>query len=361
MRSNYSCLKNPGKEGVAHPTRPAEDAVLSLLPDARPIGSHSGRQGRDALTALGLDAESLSRILFHEAVRDPLAPALGRRPALIIPLRSAEARIGALFCLPLSTGTGAPSRPFGPGWTWGEATGLTAHLDDRDPEDPCLALCSDVLSGMAVRQAADLPVWAAVSLSCLLAAELPSHVFDLHLFLSRRPSGGLLVRRAAVRHSSSGRRVFVHVPDQTVRNPSDFSRSFLDVLREDGDRAIRRSLQRAQPFQAPGRRLWPQPIPIEGAPRPEEVRMRSVLRWIRRTDRRVFSRRQAQRALPTVFGTARTVQAALNGLAARKWIRFCEPPAPTGPGRPPGPRYEVNSRVFHAKDESLSEGGRHVT
>ena len=359
MRSNYSCLKSPGKEGFAHPTQPAEDAVLRLLLEARPIGTPAARQARDALAALGLDADQHSRILFHEAVCVPFASDSGRSPALIIPLRSAEERIGAVFCLPLSFSTNAAPKPFGPGWTWGEATSLTAHLDDPDPEDPRLALCSDVLSGMAVRQAADLPVWAAVSLSCLLAAELPSHVFDLHLFLSRRPSGGLLVRRAAVRHSSPGRRILLHIPDPKGGNSGSCSRSFLDVLREDGEQAIRRSLQRASRFQAPRRRIWRQPLPIEGAARPEEAGMHSVPHWIRRTDRRVFSRRQAQRALPTVFGSARTVQAALNGLAARKWIRLCEPPAPTGPGRPPGPRYEVNPRILDRSTLRPPYGGCH--
>ncbi len=65
--------------------------------------------------------------------------------------------------------------------------------------------------------------------------------------------------------------------------------------------------------------------------------MRSVVRWIRSSDQCIIFRRQAQLGLPTIFDTARTAQAALNGLAARKWIRLCWPPARTGPGRPPGP------------------------
>lgn len=360
MSSNYSCPKFPGKGSVAHPQRDAEDAVLQILLEARPLGTPSAKQAREALTALGLDADRLSRILFHESVCNPFFPDSAPRPALVIPLLSADERIRALYCLLIaSPGSNERSSLIG-GWTWGKAAGLTARLDDPDPEDPCLALCSDVLSGMAVRQALDLPVWTAVSLTCLPAAELPPHVFDLHLFLSRHPSGGCLIRRAADRHASPGRRIFVHLPDPKGGEPGSCIRSFLDVLRDDGEQAIRRSLQRSSPFQVPGRRFWPQPLPIEGVSRSEEAGMRSILRWIRRSGARLLSGRQVQRVVPYAFSTAQSVQAALNGLAARNWIRLCEPPFRTGPGRPPGARYEVNPRVFEGDPPVAWNGGRDV-
>lgn len=106
-------------------------------------------------------------------------------------------------------------------------------------------------------------------------------------------------------------------------------------------------------------RGWPKPQSIQGELKPEEESLRSLLRWIRRTGRRRFSRRQVQNALPVAFPKVRTLREALSELSRLDWIRRREPRTRSRPGRPPGPRYVVNPRVFDPDALSPLEGGRH--
>ncbi len=72
---------------------------------------------------------------------------------------------------------------------------------------------------------------------------------------------------------------------------------------------------------------------------------RYVLRWIKRHDRRTFTKRDAQQHGKRRFSKADEVNPALSELTRRGYIRLRSTEA-TGPGRPPSPTYDVSPAVF---------------
>jgi len=72
---------------------------------------------------------------------------------------------------------------------------------------------------------------------------------------------------------------------------------------------------------------------------------RYVLRWIERHNRREFTKRDAQQHGKRRFPKADDIDAALDELVRRGFIRL-RPAEAAGPGRPPSPIYEVNPAVF---------------
>jgi hypothetical protein len=75
---------------------------------------------------------------------------------------------------------------------------------------------------------------------------------------------------------------------------------------------------------------------------------RYVLLWIERHGRQEFTKSEAQHHGKRRFPKADDIDPGLAELTRRGYIRLC-PAAPTGPGRPPSPKYEVNPAVFTAK------------
>ncbi len=79
---------------------------------------------------------------------------------------------------------------------------------------------------------------------------------------------------------------------------------------------------------------------------------RYVLRWIERHKRREFTKSEAQHHGKRRFPKANAIDAALNELVRRGYIRL-RPAQVSGPGRPPSPTYEVNPSIF--ADENLQK------
>jgi hypothetical protein len=76
---------------------------------------------------------------------------------------------------------------------------------------------------------------------------------------------------------------------------------------------------------------------------------RYVLRWIERHGRQEFTKSEAQHHGKRRFPKADDIDPALAELTRRGYIRL-RPTAPTGPGRPPSPKYEVNPAVLTVKE-----------
>lgn len=74
---------------------------------------------------------------------------------------------------------------------------------------------------------------------------------------------------------------------------------------------------------------------------------RAVLHWLRRKETREFSVREAHRQLmgQNRFHESDSVQAAVDDLVERGYLRVLPPPERTGPGMPPRPRYAVHPDV----------------
>jgi hypothetical protein len=67
-----------------------------------------------------------------------------------------------------------------------------------------------------------------------------------------------------------------------------------------------------------------------------------LLGWLRRSGLRTFTRRDAQRAARPRLNTAADLDAALDQLAEHGYIRLRPSPSRPGPGRHPGPTYDVH-------------------
>jgi hypothetical protein len=76
-----------------------------------------------------------------------------------------------------------------------------------------------------------------------------------------------------------------------------------------------------------------------------------LLRWIKRHDKREFATRDAQQHGKRRFQKVEMLDAPLEVLTRRGFIR-AKPVEPNGPGRPPSPVFEVNPAVFEQKDHS---------
>ena len=75
---------------------------------------------------------------------------------------------------------------------------------------------------------------------------------------------------------------------------------------------------------------------------------RYVLAWIKRHDKRTFTKTEAEQHGKRRFPKADDIDSALATLTARNYIRLR--PTPTaGPGRPPSPTYETNPAVFNSE------------
>ncbi|MEX0977517.1 MAG: YfjI family protein, partial [Pirellulales bacterium] len=75
---------------------------------------------------------------------------------------------------------------------------------------------------------------------------------------------------------------------------------------------------------------------------------RYVLRWLERHDRQEFTKSEAQHHGKRRFPKADDIDRALAELTRRGYIRL-RSTEPTGPGRPPSPKCEVNPAVFTGK------------
>ncbi len=75
-------------------------------------------------------------------------------------------------------------------------------------------------------------------------------------------------------------------------------------------------------------------------------RSRRVLEWLRRSERALFTRRDVQRALPTVFVRAQELDQPLKLLTERGYIRHVVVGPKNGPGRRASERYETNPRLW---------------
>jgi hypothetical protein len=85
---------------------------------------------------------------------------------------------------------------------------------------------------------------------------------------------------------------------------------------------------------------------------------RYLLRWIERHGRRQFTKSEAQHQGKRRFPKADDIDPALTELTRRGYIRLV-PTEPSGPGRPPSPKYEVNQAVFISKkQENRSHNSR---
>lgn len=82
---------------------------------------------------------------------------------------------------------------------------------------------------------------------------------------------------------------------------------------------------------------------------------RYLLRWLRRKGLREFSRRDAQNHGRRRFdGDPERLDAALQILADRSWIRLGESGAKNGPGRNPSPRFDVNPATWPGAGNRLT-------
>ena len=85
---------------------------------------------------------------------------------------------------------------------------------------------------------------------------------------------------------------------------------------------------------------------------------RYVLSWIMRHDRREFTKRDVQQHGKRRFPRADDVDAALDELARRGYIRL-RPAEPARLGRPPSPAYDVNPAVYaHKESEKRSHNSQ---
>jgi hypothetical protein len=80
---------------------------------------------------------------------------------------------------------------------------------------------------------------------------------------------------------------------------------------------------------------------------------RYVLRWIERHSRQEFTKSEAQHHGKRRFPRANDIDAALDELTQRGYIRL-KPAVTSGPGRPPSPAYEVNPSVFPSEPQSAT-------
>lgn len=81
---------------------------------------------------------------------------------------------------------------------------------------------------------------------------------------------------------------------------------------------------------------------------------RYVLRWLRRKGLREFARRDAHRhGVGRFGGDPERLDAALEMLADRGWIRPVTPGSKDGPGRPASPRYAVNPATWPRRESPL--------
>ncbi|WP_339910126.1 YfjI family protein, partial [Symmachiella dynata] len=79
---------------------------------------------------------------------------------------------------------------------------------------------------------------------------------------------------------------------------------------------------------------------------------RYVLRWIKRHDRREFTKRDVQQHGKRRFHKADDIDSALAELEQRGYIRKKAPP-PKTPGRPPSPAYEVNPVIIENQSPEI--------
>lgn len=76
---------------------------------------------------------------------------------------------------------------------------------------------------------------------------------------------------------------------------------------------------------------------------------RIIVEWARRKDARAFSRRELQQALKRYFRNAKDLDASLKVMCEEQILRTCQPKTPAGPGRKPGPWYEINPAAFEER------------
>lgn len=339
------------------PEPPPEEDLRRILIESRPLWTAEAGVALQALRRCGLATERLPRLLFHRSLKRPSRKGIGPEyPALVIPLWSVGGRIKALHCL-LIGGPVAGSERFVGSCNWGFRPGLAARFDRLKGGEPALALCQDFMTGFAVRQATRLPVWATQSVHHLAGVKLPGSIWKVHLFAGWDRFGQCLqiAREVAECLASEGRRVYLHLPRPAAGDRA--SRSFLDVLKEEGEGPLRQAVETARPFQSEWERSWKPPKALrEASPAPGAGQVQRLLGWISGSRRRRFTRRQALRALPLVFPNSRSLKPAMNVLLACEFIRPLQGPGPRrGRGRPPGPLYEVNPWLLEQEEYSPPE------
>jgi hypothetical protein len=85
-----------------------------------------------------------------------------------------------------------------------------------------------------------------------------------------------------------------------------------------------------------------------------------ILRWIKRHQRREFTKRDAQQHGKRRFRNANDIEAPLAALVMRGYIRLRPVAAPAnGPGRPASPMYEVNPAVFSNEISDIRSHNSH--
>lgn len=78
---------------------------------------------------------------------------------------------------------------------------------------------------------------------------------------------------------------------------------------------------------------------------PVEEDAKYLVSWIKRHNKRRFTKTEAQHQCKRRFPKATDIDPVLQELVRRRYLRLWEPPNP-GPGRPPSPRYISNPEIF---------------
>jgi putative DNA primase/helicase len=182
---------------------------------------------------------------------------LGDFPTIVAPVQSADGEIVALHRTyldpagPGKAGVPAPKK-LTPAIRPGATKGTTIRLA---PAGQTLAISERIETGIAVMEATELPVWAAMSAGGVERVQIPLTVRRVVLWADNDTSmaGQQAVEKAAARLAAQGHEVLILLPPKP---DSDW----LDALNEQGPEALRAALTAATASPSPSG--WPPPIPF---------------------------------------------------------------------------------------------------
>jgi putative DNA primase/helicase len=196
----------------------------------------------DYLQSRGLSGGVPDDIRFHpslpylDGTEDDGAQSVRRFPAMVAKVRRSDGTDAGVHRTYLALDRPGKADVQTPKKMLGPTKGAAVHLGRFDSAEGILAITEGIETGIAVQEATDLPVWAALSVAGMKNLEMPSYDhLTLYIFADNDAGGsGQDAARALTERYAEKGRVTVH-----ILIPPTPDTDWLDVHNTDGAEALR--------------------------------------------------------------------------------------------------------------------------